>query len=276
VRSPDTAAEPRSRTRDARLRLRCAWRALAAALVVVAGLSGIAPAASGVAQLPSRSQVRASVAALKSDPDLKTTQQMRILRWKASDTPEEENKKADAAWLLRLLDWLTNAGAYVAEAGRWLMWLLGALLVALIAVSARRWLAVRTDGGPLTRAILPSRVGALDVRPESLPQHIGAEARKLWLQGLQRPALSLLYRGALSRLIHVHAVPIRAAHTESECLRLTQASIESARSVFFARLVATWQLAVYGARVPESASVLQLCDEFDRYLDPPAAPAHSA
>jgi len=75
--------------------------------------------------------------------------------------------------------------------------------------------------------------------------------------------LSLLYRGALSRLVHQHAVPIRAASTEGECVALAAARLAPERSAFFGRLVSAWQLAVYGARLPESSSVLALCADFD-------------
>ncbi|HEX4584292.1 MAG TPA: DUF4129 domain-containing protein, partial [Burkholderiaceae bacterium] len=94
----------------------------------------------------------------------------------------------------------------------------------------------------------------------------GAHARALWLRGEQRAALSLLYRGALSRLIHVYSVPIRGAHTESECVSLAQGRLQQDSSAFFARLVSVWQLAVYAGRTPEAAGVLSLCDQFDLVL----------
>jgi hypothetical protein len=114
-------------------------------------------------------------------------------------------------------------------------------------------------------------VGTLDVRPESLPDRIGAAAQVLWLQGRHRSALSLLYRGALSRLIHGYAVPIRAAHTEAECLTLAQKGLAAEQRGFLGELVRVWQLAVYGARNPDDNRVLELCKDFDRILDPPRA-----
>jgi hypothetical protein len=86
--------------------------------------------------------------------------------------------------------------------------------------------------------------------------------------------LSLLYRGALSRLVHVHALPIRAANTEGECVALAHDRLDAPRAAFFARLVGVWLPAVYGGRMPEAAQALGLCDEFDRQLTP--APALAA
>jgi hypothetical protein len=108
----------------------------------------------------------------------------------------------------------------------------------------------------------------LDIRPDSLPADIGAAARALWQRGEARAALSLLYRGALSRLVHAHAVPIRSASTEGDCLRLASRSVSGEASAYFGRLVRAWQLAVYGAHQPDEASVHALCDEFDARLGP--------
>ena len=81
-----------------------------------------------------------------------------------------------------------------------------------------------------------------------------------------RAALSLLYRGALSRLVHLHVVPIRSASTEGDCLALARSRLDADAAAYFARLVGAWQLAVYGARQPEQDEVLALCADFDRSL----------
>jgi hypothetical protein len=117
---------------------------------------------------------------------------------------------------------------------------------------------------------LPSHVQSLDIRPESLPVQIGEAAAALWQRGDYRAALSLLYRGALSRLVHEHGVPIRAASTEGECVALAGRRLAPASGEFFARLVQAWQVAVYGARLPVAEQALALCRDFDTCL--PARP----
>ncbi len=92
------------------------------------------------------------------------------------------------------------AGSPKADAG--LVWLLGAIALAVALVAARRWLAVHGEAVHARGARLPSHVRELDIRPESLPDDIGAAVRALWLAGERRAALSLLYRGTLSRLVH--------------------------------------------------------------------------
>jgi len=286
VRSPEVRARGRAgrartwaRTRALGLALGLALRVPAQGAVPPppagpANPARLAAAVPGPPALPPRAQVSTIIDGLRRDPDLQETRLNKTLRWKKDGGDEQKKPVADSAWN-GLVRWIAGALQWLAEAGRWLVWLLGALAVALLALLLRRWMRERADAESPARAALPSRVGTLDVRPESLPERIGAEARALWLSGAHRAALSLLYRGALSRLIHVHAVPIRAANTEDECLRLARASLEQERSAYFARLVGTWRLAVYAARDPEGSGVLGLCDDFDRVLGDaaPGAPA---
>jgi hypothetical protein len=115
--------------------------------------------------------------------------------------------------------------------------------------------------------VAPSHVRDLDIRPESLPEDVGAAALALWARGEQRAALALLYRGTLSRLVHVHSVPIRASSTEGECLALAKQRVKATTASYAARLVETWTGAVYGAQTPGSGVVQALCGEFAAALD---------
>jgi len=232
---------------------------LAAALV-----AGAVACGSSAAELPARAQVQAAADKVRADPDLGGMKTEKTLRFKERDAPDELETDD-----LFKLDWLRNLIESLTEGARWLMWALGALAVALLIVSARRFVKMHAGGGRLARNALPSHVGALDIRPESLPDDIGGAASALWQRGQQRAALSLLYRGALSRLVHVHEVPIRAASTEGECVALASQRLGAPAHVFFAQLVDAWQLAAYGGRQPTTAAVLALCAGFDTHL--PAA-----
>ena len=214
---------------------------------------------------PTRQQVMEGLTAVRANPDLPGTHKQKTLRFKDQDkAPERDTAPAP--------EWWKGFALWVSDTGRVLAWVLGALLLAFVVIKLRHWINVRAGGSTL-RSVknLPSHVRDLDIRPESLPDRIGAAARALWERGEHRPALSLLYRGALSRLVHEHALPVRAASTEGECLVLAAQRLPVGPSAFFARLVQAWQLAVYGARLPESAQVLSLCDEFDLHLAPPPA-----
>lgn len=219
---------------------------------------------------PTPQQVHDATEAVYNDPDLHGLKADRVLRFKNRDQPKEADPASDLRWLRDFMRWFT-------EAGRWLIWLGLAALAALLIVYLRRWIAVRGDAADGRALALPSHVRDLDIRPESLPDDLPAAVRALWQRGESRAALSLLYRGALSRLVHEHDLPVRAASTEGECAALASRHLDAERGAFAARLIGLWQLAVYGARLPEDGAVFAVCDEFSQRL-PRRAPstAHTA
>jgi hypothetical protein len=214
---------------------------------------------SRAAEPPTPQQVRDATEAVYNDPDLHGLKADRELRFKNREQPKDVEASVELRWLAHLARWFS-------EAGRWLMWLGMAALAALVIVYLRRWIAVRGDAAGGRALALPSHVRDLDIRPESLPDDLPAAVRALWQRGESRAALSLLYRGALSRLVHDHAVPVRAASTEGECATLAARHLDAERGAFVARLIGLWQLAVYGARLPDGTEVLAVCDEFDARL----------
>ncbi len=201
--------------------------------------------------------VEAAASALRRKSGHEETHREHTWRFKR-DTDRKKPAQPAATWLVDMMTWL-------AESGRVIVWLIGATLLAVLLVTARRWLIVRAELAD-PRGLLPSHVRELDIRPQSLPDDIGGAVRELWLSGKRRAALSLLYRGALSRLVHSHGVAIDAASTEGDCVRLARAALRPEQGSFVQMLVQVWQLAIYGNRGVESARVLQLCDEFDRML----------
>jgi hypothetical protein len=231
-----------------------------AVLFMAAGLwLGCAHAADPPAP-PSRADIEAATARVAKDPNLATKEKSRTLQFRKSDKPED--KKPDE----KAQPWLDGLFKWMSETGRLLVYALGIVLVALLLVGLHRFIRARGDALLPRRANLPSHVQSLDIRPESLPADIGAAAAELWTLGEHRQSLSLLYRGALSRLVHGHAVPIRSASTEGECVTMARDRLSAPAGGFFARLVAAWQLAVYGARLPGDEAVLALCREFDAHL----------
>ncbi|UKI07057.1 MULTISPECIES: DUF4129 domain-containing protein [Variovorax] len=241
-------------------------RWLFAAVLAVCCAAGASSASADTA--PTREQVRAAAEKVRADPNMPGVKTEKKLRFKERDDDEEEEpeKKTDS------LDWLRDFVKAVAEGARWLIWGLAALALAWLVIRIRRWAQVRAGGARPGKAPLPSHVGSLDIRPESLPDDVGNAAAALWQRGQHRPALSLLYRGALSRLVHAHGVPVRAASTEGECVALSAARLRPEAQAFFARLVDAWQLAAYGGRLPSTAQVLAICGEFDLHLPATLAP----
>ena len=234
----------RSRADFARVFALCAALALAPVTNAALTAQGIRNAASEVAK----------------DPDLGGARKEKVLRLREEPKPDTERPDEKApGWLAsiaRVVHWLS-------EAGRVLVWVAGAVLVALLAVGIHRWMRVRGEALLPKIGAVPTHVHGLDIRAASLPDVIGASAEGLWRSGERRAALSLLYRGALSCLVHRHGVPVRGSSTESECLRLARKHVDAQRGDYFARLVQVWELAVYGARLPDDPVVAELCAAFD-------------
>lgn len=236
-------------------------RATLAIVCIAASLVAPAQAQSASAAQIARQRadlatVEAAASAVRADTDLGGVHTTRTWRFKKRDSPETVSP--DPFWL--------DLARWLAEGGRGLVWLLGAAAVVAAIVTARRWLAIHGDAIRTGGARLPSHVRELDIRPETLPADIGAAVRALWLAGERRAALSLLYRGTLSRLVHSYAVAIGDASTEGDCIRLARVTLPTERGDFVAKLIGAWQLAVYGDRPLANEHVLRLCDDFDRML----------
>ncbi|MFL6576642.1 MAG: DUF4129 domain-containing protein [Povalibacter sp.] len=211
------------------------------------------------------SEVQAAVQQLKADPNLATERTVRTLHWVDSKKPKPRSEFGSwFRWLGELMQW-------IAQSGRVIVWLAVGVLAALLVLLVIR--LVR-EAGPRIRTAsfdVPTHVRDLDIRPESLPDDIGGEAFSLWQQGQHRAALSLLYRGLLSRLAHTHQVPIRQSTTEGDCIQLAQKHLGETRSKYVAHLVRVWQLAVYGGHEPALSDVQELCKGFAEALAPPVS-----
>jgi hypothetical protein len=213
-----------------------------------------------VPHAPDQAQIARAIETVKADPNLATERTMRTLRWAGESQPPSNGVPTSIAWLIQLIEWF-------AQSARVLVWVGVGLLAALLAIYLVRLIRSRHPTAKSSRAVTPTHVQDLDIRPESLPDNIGAEARKLWDTGEHRAALSLLYRGVLSRLVHVHKVPIRDSSTEGDCLRLSTARLREEQRSYVSLLIRVWQHAVYGGQQPETASLYTLCDGFAPALD---------
>jgi hypothetical protein len=116
----------------------------------------------------------------------------------------------------------------------------------------------------------PARLFGLDIRPAGLPADLPGAAARLWDQGDPRGALALLYRGALAQLVHGMGVPLTAAATEGECLRLGCRSLPGPGAEYFARLTATWQQVAYGGQ-PAASQERALCTDWAGHFRAPGA-----
>ncbi len=234
----------------------------APAAAVAPALTAGAPGAAGaIGEAPSREEIAQALARLRADPNLGRETRVRTLRFNTQAPATPQTVPA----------WLANLFAWVAQSLSVLLWIAGGLLLAVAAVWVLRVVRARKAESAALPAPLPTARPELDLRPESLPADVGAAALALLEAGRMREALSLLYRGALSRAVHRFAVAIQPSATEGEALRAVRTRLDAARGAYYSELIGLWQSSVYaGSEVPREA-IAGLCARFAPLLESGAA-----
>jgi hypothetical protein len=219
---------------------------------------------------PTQQEVDKAVEAVKKDPNLAAEKSVRTLTWKDWGSKDKEPEHKNSHWP-SWLDWIPNLFGWIGQASQMLVWLLIAGLVGLLLLFIFRLVRDTRFEAKGSKFIAPTHVQDLDIRPESLPPDIGGAARALWDGGEHRAALALLYRGMLSRLAHVHEVPIRDSSTEGDCVTLAERTLDTVRVAYVKQLVRSWQSFSYGAIAIEDSVAHELCAGFAQNLDAPTA-----
>ena len=116
------------------------------------------------------------------------------------------------------------------------------------------------SGGESSRRV--SSVMGMVVSPESLPDDIAQAAREAWIAGQHHQALSLLYRGSISALIHQDEVQIESSDTESDCLRAVTGKVTAEREQYFSTLTKVWMGLAYGNVMPHDATAASMIQEW--------------
>ncbi len=200
--------------------------------------------------------VRENIDAVLAEPVFGHTET--VFYWKSkkdSKKDDDEPNKGDPAWLKPL--------AMVVEL---LMWLgLGALLAYLIYWMANNWGWLKgSSRRDKPMRPLPTQLAGLDLRQESLPDDPAEVARKLVGKGDYRAALGLLYRAALSRLVHGYQLEIHEGDTEGSCLARTRVLTQPGMQDYFADLTRHWLHLAYDHQAPDQGRALALCEDWSR------------
>jgi hypothetical protein len=169
-------------------------------------------------------------------------------RWAARDPakPREGTLPDLSAW--------HGIGYALSRAAEVLLWGAGIAAIAY----ALWWIAQRLPRGlepPREAYRAPEALFGMALAPEKLPLDVADAAAALAREGRLREALSLLYRGALSELVHKRGVHLLASHTEGEAVRL-------AGMPYFATLVEAWRRCAYASRLPSTAEVHGLAETY--------------
>jgi hypothetical protein len=243
-------------------RLRAASTAVVAALAI--GLAALlAPQPAAAADRPAKEEIREVLKA----PEFQEYREGKVWRYRG----ETKDRKRDRP----NLDFWSNLGLFLAEIWQALAWIAAGLAVIGLLLVLRRWVPLWLERRPEAYRA-PDALFGLSLAPESLPDDVAGAAAALVREGRLREALSLLYRGALSVLVHRDHVPLAEGHTEGDCVRAARKALPQAAGDYFARLVQSWTAAAYAGRLPDARGAEALCREWAPYFASAGARAAGA
>ena len=182
-------------------------------------------------------------------------QELDVKRWRFVTPPDVPHHERPA-WLRILADLIAS----VVSMGLWVL-----LAIALIAlyVTRKSWLPLLIRTPDDVETFKPDILFGMDIREESLPEHVVAEASALWQQGKAREALSLLYRCALARLVNQENLALEPSHTEGDILQLSQGTLSTARQQYLAQLTQQWTQIAYAHQAPSDEMMTQLLNRWE-------------
>jgi len=230
-------------------RLSAARPGLAAAVVLALAIGWLAvPQPQAVAAEQSAKEAIKEVLAA---PEFQQYREVR--RWKYRG--ERKEAAAEGA------DFWQRVGLLLSNLSRAALWIaVGVGIIALALIAGRYLPRFFEEKMPVYRP--PDALFGLAVTPESLPADVAADAAMLARQGKVREALSLLYRGALSVLVHRDRVALAEGDTEGDCLRAARKALPDSAGNYFAQLVTTWIAAAYAGRLPEATAAEALARDW--------------
>ncbi|MFW6011531.1 MAG: hypothetical protein ACOC8R_00445 [Desulfosalsimonas sp.] len=154
---------------------------------------------------------------------------------------------------------LTSLIRFISIAAKPIAWIAGGILFAFFLYAAARYSGFLNSAFRNKSFKPPDSLFGLSLTPESLPDDIAAAAKKHMEAGEARAALSLLYRGALSRLVYRFFLEIPASATEGQCIALVRKNRHNDEYRFFRELTETWLKTAYAHIKPDMGHVEALC-----------------
>ncbi len=167
------------------------------------------------------------------------------------------------------LGWIADIIRSLANLTEVLLWV-GIILLALFLIS-RIARMVNPPGKDQRARNIPAVISGLDIRPESLPDDVAGTARALWQQGQYREALSLLYRGTVSSLVHHYEVNLTEGATEGDVLQASGPLLANETLDLLRQITRSWQTIAYAHRQPDDRQAQQVFSAWNSHFGPSAS-----
>ncbi len=232
-----------------------------AALLAAAAL-GLAALGAPAPSLAAGRSAQQEIAEVLKAPEFQEYREVGTWRYRGA-TKDASGRPPD-------LDFWSNIGRFLAQIAEAAIWIAAAVAAVALALALRRWVPGWLERAPGAYRP-PDALFGLALAPESLPDDVAGAAAALARAGRAREALSLLYRGALSVLVHRDHVPLADGNTEGDCVRAARQALPAAAGDYFARLVQTWTAAAYAGRLPDAPDTEALCRDWVPHFAPRAA-----
>jgi hypothetical protein len=226
-------------------------RSLAAATPAASEVAGAVEATPGAGRDPA-----VVVQEILDGPDF--TRERSAWRWVPRHQARLESDSSPAA-LSAPAGFAARAVATLSKVLLWLAagWILSMLLFHLLRAQG----SMALSAAPRPRRV--QQLFGLELHQQALPDDIAGEARRLLHAGRLAEALSLLYRGALARLVSVYQADVEPSWTEQECLRFLDHKVDDAQLQLLRSLTQRWSECAYAHRAPEPAALDELCVRWD-------------
>ncbi|MDF1820745.1 MAG: DUF4129 domain-containing protein [Alcanivoracaceae bacterium] len=263
---------------------RSSWLALL--LTASLAVSALAPApASASVSADAREQQQEAIE-LVADERFMPMEEVERWRFKGNDGSDASD--GDSNWLAKILKWLFSiepepgqeASASwlpdLASLLRVLLWAAVISLVIWLVYRYRHWILSLKLPARATKPARPMSLAGLDIARHTLPDDISAAALAALHAGDRREALSLLYRGTLSRLVEQVDVPVGPGDTEQECLRAFRRVAGTHRGVaLLAELTPAWISTAWAHRPPAQQQVEALAHSWRTVFGQGAEVSHA-
>ena len=185
-----------------------------------------------------------------------------VTYWVKKKAPEKK-KKNNTSSLEKILEPLAKLIGFIIEFG---LWLLVAVAILLLIYFRDSWLHLfnikkktKTDDYQP-----PEIMFGMDLRPDSLPDDIIGKAKNLWQSKQHRESLSLLYRGALIRLINQENIKLENSYTEGDVIRHSKQQLTTSKQSFLDKLTNSWKLIAYAHRNPSDVEMDNLFESWTK------------
>jgi hypothetical protein len=164
------------------------------------------------------------------------------------------------------LTWIGDIVRAMASVVEVLLWAGIILLVIFLIVKISQMVNPDAFKSKDKKRAIPAVISGMDIRPESLPDDVAATAKQLWQQGDYREAMSLLYRGTVSSLVHAYEVELSEGATEGDVLIAAQSRLQTETHDYLDNITRSWQSIAYAHRPPEDARALSLFDHWQQHF----------